>query len=82
MSQHVKRWGNSLAVRIPSGLAEALGLRDNDPVEMHAEDGRLIIERKRWNRKKLDLDELLSRVTDDNIHPETDWGPPVGKEFW
>jgi hypothetical protein len=31
---------------------------------------------------KESLDELLSRVTDENRHPEVDFGPPVGKEVW
>ena len=31
---------------------------------------------------KYDLDELLAGITEDNIHPEVDYGPPVGKEFW
>ncbi len=26
------------------------------------------------------LDEILAAVTDDNVHPEIDWGPDVGKE--
>jgi hypothetical protein len=28
------------------------------------------------------LDELLKRITPENIHGETDWGPPVGDEQW
>ena len=28
------------------------------------------------------LDILLAGVTQDNIHPEIDTGPPVGKETW
>jgi antitoxin MazE len=28
------------------------------------------------------LDELLEQITPDNIHGETNWGPPVGNEEW
>lgn len=28
------------------------------------------------------LDELLAGVTDDNLHDETDWGEPEGREAW
>ena len=28
------------------------------------------------------LDTLLATVTKDNLHPEIDTGPPVGKEVW
>jgi hypothetical protein len=32
---------------------------------------------------KYSLDELLASVTPENVHPETDWGGPVGRErFW
>jgi hypothetical protein len=34
------------------------------------------------NPRKESLDDLLSRVTDENRHPEVDFGPPVGKEVW
>lgn len=33
-------------------------------------------------RSKYTTEELLAGVTDDNIHGETDWGPPIGKEVW
>jgi antitoxin MazE len=80
MNQHVKKWGNSLAVRIPATLSAALNLKEDDAVEMREEDGRLVIEKAK--RDHPTLDELLARVTPENIHPETDWGPPVGREFW
>ncbi|GEM_PF-3035798 len=30
--------------------------------------------------KRLSLRELLQGINEDNIHPEVDFGPPVGKE--
>ncbi|HEX6860657.1 MAG TPA: AbrB/MazE/SpoVT family DNA-binding domain-containing protein [Caulobacteraceae bacterium] len=37
----VAKWGNSLAVRIPANVAEAVGLKEGDEVRMHvAERGR------------------------------------------
>ncbi len=32
----VSRWGNSLAVRLPAAVVEALGLREGDDVILHA----------------------------------------------
>jgi antitoxin YefM len=32
--------------------------------------------------KKYELTKLLSKVTQENKHEETDWGSPVGKEEW
>jgi len=31
---HVAKWGNSLAVRLPKQLVEALGLKEGDQVEL------------------------------------------------
>ena len=30
----VAKWGNSLAIRLPAGVVEALGLKEGDDVEM------------------------------------------------
>ena len=49
-------------------------------IDIREEDGKLVIEKKA--RKHPTLDELLARITPENIHPETDWGPPVGREIW
>lgn len=32
----VSKWGNSLAVRLPSTVVEALELREGDEIELHA----------------------------------------------
>jgi len=36
----VSRWGNSLGVRLPSVVVEALGLKDGDSVEIRIADSR------------------------------------------
>ncbi len=36
----VGRWGNSLAIRIPAAVADALGLKDGDEVRIEAADAR------------------------------------------
>ena len=36
----VAKWGNSLAVRLPAAVVEALELREGDDVEIHVADGR------------------------------------------
>jgi len=36
----VSRWGNSLAVRLPATLVEALGLREGDEVAVEVADPR------------------------------------------
>jgi antitoxin component of MazEF toxin-antitoxin module len=33
-------------------------------------------------QRKYSLQALVSKVTPQNRHPETDWGKPMGKEIW
>ena len=37
---------------------------------------------KRRTQKKRTLAKLLKHVTAKNLHAETDWGNPVGREPW
>jgi len=43
----VARWGNSLAVRLPAALVEALALREGDDIEIVADDARTFAVRKK-----------------------------------
>jgi antitoxin MazE len=36
----VSKWGNSLAVRIPATVVDAMKLKEGDEVEIHAAGGR------------------------------------------
>ena len=36
----VSKWGNSLAVRLPAAVVEALELREGDEIEIHIADKR------------------------------------------
>jgi len=75
----VRKWGNSASVRIPAGIMEAAHLALDDLVDIHEEDGRIVIEPIRTN--KYDLAQLLAEITPENLHTEVDFGTPVGKEI-
>ena len=77
----LKKWGNSLALRIPAPLARQLNLTENTPVECAVMDGSLVISPVTEPRP-YSLDQLLDRVTPENIHGETNVGAPVGQEIW
>ena len=36
----IAKWGNSLAVRLPAAVVEALGLKEGDEIEIHVADNR------------------------------------------
>lgn len=53
----VSKWGNSLAVRLPAAVVEALGLKEGEEIELHVAGAHsLEVARKPSNR------ELLSRL--------------------
>ena len=79
MNQHIRKWGNSAAVRIPAATLEAAGLRTDDAVDVREENGRVVIEKAM--PQPVTLDWLLEGISADNVHPEVDWGRPVGREF-
>lgn len=78
MKTAVRKWGNSASVRIPSAVLHAAQLALDEPVDVRAESGRIVIEPVR--RKEYALAELLKRITRSNRHEEADFGGPVGKE--
>jgi antitoxin MazE len=76
----VKNWGNSAAVRIPSAVMAAARVTLDQAVEVHEEDGRIIIEPVR--PEGYDLAALVAAITDDNRHDSLDTGAPRGGETW
>ena len=80
MQARIQKWGNSLAVRIPKTLATEAHLAQEAVVELAVAKGKLII--APIKKQKYKLEELVSRITDENIHNEDIWGPAVGREVW
>lgn len=76
--QLVKKWGNSPAVRLPAAVMEAAHLSLDQPVEVRAEHGRVIIEPA---SPAYSLDDLLAGITARNRHTEQDFGLPQGREL-
>ncbi|MDP3897266.1 MAG: AbrB/MazE/SpoVT family DNA-binding domain-containing protein [Mesorhizobium sp.] len=76
----VARWGNSLALRIPSAFARELQVQEGGSVDISIVDGALLV-RPVDDAHVYDLDVLLSGVTDENRHHELASGNAVGNEF-
>lgn len=53
----VARWGNSLAVRLPAGVVQALDLKEGEEVELH-----VVGERSLEVSRKATPPELLARL--------------------
>ena len=78
MQTKVQKWGNSLGVRIPRGLAEEVGLGAATAVSLSAKNGDLVLRPSVPSR--LRLADLLTDVTPENIHASIDTGDVVGAE--
>ena len=64
MDLQVAKWGNSLALRIPSEVVRQLGLREGATVEAQLTvDGTLSIRPAQWNRKAFSLELTAARST-------------------
>jgi antitoxin MazE len=51
----VSKWGNSLAIRLPATVVEALGLKEGDEVEVHVVGERAFdIDRDRNRQRALE----------------------------
>ena len=75
----IRKWGNSLAVRIPRAFAADARLVSGSEVDVAVEDGRLVIVPVHAG---LTLDALLAGVTPANLHGEVQTGRAVGREVW
>ncbi|WP_258110956.1 AbrB/MazE/SpoVT family DNA-binding domain-containing protein [Alicyclobacillus sp. SP_1] len=75
MQARVSKWGNSLGIRIPVMAAEEMSLSDGEVVELIFRDGEIIIK-----KKESTLEDLVTQITTDNRHDETDFGT-VGREL-
>lgn len=71
--------GEEYMLIIPRDLAWRVGLEEDTTILIEEEKGRLVIE---IPKPKYRLEDLLAKVSEENIHEETDTGEPVGVEIW
>ena len=77
MRAYIQKWGNSLAIRIPSSLSKELDLRAGTKVNIDLEDDQIILKKIEY-----DLDEMLSQITSKNLHSPQLEGKAKGNEEW
>jgi antitoxin MazE len=81
MKTTVRKWGNSLGLRIPKAVAEEAAVVQGSTVDVTVDRrGRLIV--KVSERTEYALEELLARVTEQNLHREIAVDRPRGREVW
>ncbi|MFN0117603.1 MAG: AbrB/MazE/SpoVT family DNA-binding domain-containing protein [Elusimicrobiota bacterium] len=80
MKTRVKKWGNSLGLRIPKLFATESHIENNTIVEMFVSEGKIII--SPIKKPAIQLNDLLSKINKKNIHHEIKTGPATGQEIW
>jgi antitoxin MazE len=80
MQIKVKKWGNSLALRIPRTFANQTHIINGSIVDILVLKGKLVVQPK--VKQEYSLEELISGITPENIHGEQSTGKAAGKEKW
>ncbi len=80
MKSKIQKWGNSLAIRIPKSFALQTEIEQDSIIDLSVIDGKIIVEPEK-RKPRFTLEELLQKVTEENLHGEIDFGKPVGKEM-
>lgn len=81
MQATIQKWGNSQGIRIPKAFLEALGMAENDLVELKRVDDNIVITKAKAE-KEITLDDIFKDYNGENVVEEFDWGAPAGKEVW
>lgn len=68
----IQKWGNSLAVRIPTQIAEKISFKQGIEIQLEVIDDKEL--RVVPKKKAPTLDELLAKITPENRHRELDFG--------
>jgi antitoxin MazE len=80
MNVKVHKWGNSLGIRIPKVFADTVNIKKESTVNLSFVEGKIII--TPVSEPEYKLEDLLSTITEKNIHKEFSTGEPAGKEIW
>jgi antitoxin MazE len=80
--QILKRWGNSLAVRIPANIAAEISLEEGQEVQVEVEDGRIVV-RPHKAIRRFSRERLIQQYREGKLvpHDEIDFGAPKGTEW-
>ena len=74
----LQKWGNSLAVRIPSDIVRQLKLEKGSELTIEIKEDVILVKPAKENK----LEDLIDQITIGNLHREVDWGIREGNEVW
>jgi antitoxin MazE len=78
MVTSVKKWGNSLGIRLPKSIADEVFLNEGSNLKISVIKGKIELTKI---DSELELDDLLAEINAQNQHSEIDSGVIVGNEL-
>jgi len=78
MEAVVQKWGNSLGIRIPNFIVREFSLKNGSLVNINENGNEIVIK----PIKKSRLSEMLDKINGQDLHQESDWDKPAGREIW
>ncbi len=80
MESVIRKWGNSPALRLSTSLMKEAHLSVDQKVSVTVQRNKLIIEP--LVAPEYRIEDLVAGLSESNLHTETDFGTPMGKEVW
>jgi antitoxin component of MazEF toxin-antitoxin module len=80
MEVHTSKLDQGLTLTIPEAFAAELGLEEDSLVDISLQGSSIIICRAK--QRRVQLEDLLAKVTEANRHSEIETGGAVGIEGW
>lgn len=84
MNVTISKWGNSLGIRVPVLITEALGLKAGDQVDFELKDGGMFMKKKESTSQMFEefYGKPFSEITQSDLGyaEEIDWGEDIGGE--
>ncbi len=75
----LRKWGKGIALVIPETLVQAGRLATGNEVEVNLSKQRIEI---RKTTASSEIERMCEAITPGNLHAETPWGGPQGREVW
>lgn len=78
MITYVKKWGNSLGIRLPKSMTKEILIDEGSGISLKVVDGKIEISKIDMAKN---LDDILDQITAENQHNEISTNYTVGNEL-
>ena len=77
MKTVLKKWGNSMGLRIPKAFIKHLNIEEGEELEVEIKKNQILL-----RKSPESLGALIEKISPENLHEETKTGNILGKEIW